>query len=203
MQCKTATRLIFEESLGEEGAIDAAGLSALESHCADCSGCRTRRAAESTLTSNLRSVSCLQGPDVQVDDRVLARIRKEPAPVVRTATAKGFGWAMAGAGMATAGFIALTVAIVPYALPVLGSVFRGIGILLKSATPLLAVTGAVLRVLELGVRSISSLAPILESLAPVAFFAVCTGALLALISSLVIVGRDLSRSPQPALRKER
>lgn len=105
--------------------------------------------------------------------------------------------------MAAAGFIALTVAIIPSAVPVLGSVFRGIGILIKSATPLLAVSGAVTHVLGLGVRSILSLAPILESLAPVAFTAVITSALFAFVSSLVIVGRDLSRSPQPALQKER
>jgi hypothetical protein len=195
--------MIFQENLGEDGFLDAVSLQSLESHCTSCRDCRTLRALESALTIDLRSVHSLQETNVHVADAVIAMIREEPVPAVSSSPTNGFGWAIAAAATGSAGIIALTLTLAPSVAPVLGPMFRGLGTLVKSATPLLALAGVVSRFLKLAAQGLLSLAPVLEALAPVAWFAVCTGALLALISSLVIVGRDLSRSPQPALRKER
>jgi hypothetical protein len=202
MRCNTATDLIFHENMGEDSLLDGVSLYALETHCMNCNNCRTQRAVESSLTGDLKSVRSLQGPDVGVADAVITMVRREPTPLVRSSRSTGFAWAIAAAVVGSTGFIALTLALAPPAAQVLWPVFRGLGILVKSATPVLAVTGAASHFLKIAAQGLLSIAPTFESLAPVAWFVVGTGTLLSVCTSLIIVGRDLSRSGHPALQKE-
>jgi hypothetical protein len=194
MHCKTARQGIFEDGLGllaERRRLE------LNRHCADCEPCRNVRLSSSVLDDGFQALRSLPVPVVDVRQHVLARIRDTPP-----APARGFARALAAAVAASAGFIALTLALMPHAVPLLRAAVHGGTALVRCTSPLLTLGSALVQISGILTRPLLSLGAVFGAVEPMAWNILATGACTTIAVSLVIVSRAFLR-PEPAVsRKE-
>ncbi|MBD3867150.1 MAG: hypothetical protein IFK94_03410 [Acidobacteria bacterium] len=194
MRCKAARQAIFEDGLGLLA--DRLQLE-LTQHCEGCDGCRAVRQSSSALSVGFQALRSVPVPAVDVRRDVLNRIRNTPPT-----PARGFAWALAAATAASAGFVALTLVLMPHALPLLRAAGNGGAALLRSASPLLTLGSALVQIGGILTRPLLSLGAAFGAVEPVAWNILIVGACAAVAASFVIVSRGFLKGEPAVLRKE-
>jgi hypothetical protein len=194
MRCKASRQAIFEDGLG----LLAPDLrSELSRHCVDCETCRTIWRRSTELDQQFEALRRRPVPAVDVHQVVLQRIRQ-----IEPATGRGFAWALAAAIAASAAFVALTLVLMPHAVPLLRATGNGAMALVRSASPLLALGSALVQAGGVFVRPLLSLGASFGALQPLAWNILIAGACSAVAASLVIVGRGFLKGEPAVLPKE-
>lgn len=202
MNCHRARMAIVERELGlltlgfERG---------LERHLESCAACRARAVREAALVGGLNELRELDGPVVEVRQRVLRQLAELPA-IERGWVGRGqLTWAAAGAAAAALGLIA-------WIWPRAGSLREaaegaadGTRALLSAAYSTLA---AIKSLLVLPWRLLATLAettaPLWDSrLEPVAIAAISLGLVSMAVTIAWVVGHDLRRPLSILWRKEK
>jgi predicted anti-sigma-YlaC factor YlaD len=194
MRCKAAREAIFQDGLG---LLDGELRDRLGRHCADCPSCRTTWRQSAVLDRQFEALRRRPVPAVDVHQVVLQRIR-----ATETATSRGFAWALAAATAASAAFIALTLVLMPHALPLLRAAGNGALALVRSASPLLTLGSALVQAGGVFVRPLLSLGAAFGALEPMAWPILIAGACSAVAASFVIVSRGFLKGEPAVVPKE-
>ncbi len=194
MHCKAAGKAIFENSLG---VLPGTVRIELEEHCRSCNACRQEYIASAALDGRFIILRHQPVPAVDIREAVLEQIRTAP-PL----PGRGFAWALVAAVASSAAFIALTLVLLPHAVPLLQAALHGGAALIRSTSPMLSLGSALVQIGSLPARPLLSIGAAFGAVEPMAWNILITGAGASVAASLVIVSRAFLRAEPAVSPKE-
>jgi len=181
MVCKLAGKAIFEDGLG---LLSDHGRTELADHCKQCEPCRRSWRSSSALNAGFLALRSLPAPAIDIHQDVLRQIRTIPP-----APARGFAWALTASIPVTAGFIVLTLALLPRAVPLLQAMVGGGATLIRSITPLMNLGSALVQLGGLVTRPILAAGSAFGAVEPLGWNILIAGACTAIALSFAVVSR--------------